>query len=150
MVTPDSTTAIPDQGDEAVTERVPCDHLTEPFHSRGYCVNCDMLAELHTPEGWERYYTQQAGGCAAVAQNAEVRAAEMRQAQQANIARAMTPPTYTPQCRRGFWPTNGGTTGDSTTCARCGREKGDPVHNGQGTAPFFPSDSGRNASGEGA
>ena len=110
--------------------KTPCDRLCEPFHRTGYCVNCGMLAELHTPEGWERYYSEQARGCAMAAADAEVRASRMRAAEKSNLDRAADPPTYTPQCRAGFWPSNGGTTGDSPICARCGRDKADAVHSG--------------------
>lgn len=109
----------------------PCDRLCEPFHRTGYCVNCGMLAELHTPEGWNRYYSQQARACAASAAAAEDRATRMRLAEATNLARAQRAPTYAPQCRAGFWPSNGGTTGDSPICARCGRDKSDPVHDGR-------------------
>lgn len=59
---------------------VPCGELRTAFYSQIVCVNCGVLSELHTPEGWCAYFRRQAEACDGSANGHQQRADELRAA----------------------------------------------------------------------
>lgn len=80
----------------------PCDSAREPFFSRGYCVACNWLVQLHTVEGWNDYHTERASSCEQQAEAHDRRAAELRAAAAVAVAEAEQPPAFTPFADTGY------------------------------------------------
>lgn len=80
----------------------PCDSVREPFFSRGYCVACNWLVELHTAEGWRKYHTERAAACEQSLLSHQRRVAELRAAVLAAEVDAENPPAFTPFAETGY------------------------------------------------
>lgn len=80
----------------------PCDKLTEPFFTRGYCVACGWLAELHTTEGWRDFHMTQARNCQMTLDGLKRRVEELRVAVAEAQATATHPPHWTPFAETGY------------------------------------------------
>jgi hypothetical protein len=110
-----------------MAEPRPCDHLVEPFHRTGYCFNCNVLAELHTPEGWADFYERQAKACEGQAGSHERRAFELREAAAEATIKSRSFPTPRVRCK-GYWSSRKGLGDETADCVYCGRPKDDPLH----------------------
>lgn len=57
----------------------PCNELRTSFFRDCYCLNCGVLSQLHTAEGWRSYYERAASVCEVFAGKSRARCTELEE-----------------------------------------------------------------------